>query len=309
MRHARINQVAGRFLAVVVLACIGSIAVPATGDTNPPSGAVCGGADQACQVTGGDYHVVLPQSPPGASGYPVVVHLHGWSSSGRQVLAAWGERLVEPVTERGYVLVLPNGLAGQSGRRDWAVRDGFQAGRRDEGAFLKRVLDDVAAIAPIDRSRLLLTGFSRGGSKVWDLACEAPGSFTAFAPLAGGFWNPLPESCAGAVRMLHVHGWRDATVPLEGRRLGDSGLVQGDIVAGLKILRDASDCRRRTANARGRDGDLWWRVWSSCAVGSDFRFVLFPGGHHSPKGWADLVLDWFEGRLTWPQPSREVQMR
>ena len=94
------------------------------------------------------------------------------------------------------------------------------------------MLDDAEKRFNIDRDRVLMTGYSIGGSNVSYLACREPEIAAAFAPVAGGFWRPHPEDCAGPVKLLHTHGWRDQTVPLEGRPLGETpnGRVeQGDI--------------------------------------------------------------------------------
>lgn len=51
------------------------------------------------------------------------------------------------------------------------------------------VLDLIAhllANRPIDRTRILLTGVSMGGSGTWDLATRAPGLFAAIMPVCGG---------------------------------------------------------------------------------------------------------------------------
>jgi len=255
------------------------------------SAAECGGTEAPCTIQSGDYHYISPTAPPSARGYPVVVMLHGWASSGKAALK--NAKAVSPITARGYLFVAPNAVHAASGKRDWSVRDG-QAPRRDELAFLNDVLDDLQKRTTIDRDRLLLTGFSRGGSMVWNLACETPESFTAYAPVAGGFWDPLPESCAGPVRLFHTHGWGDATVPLEGRKLGNSGLVQGNIFAGLHIWRETNLCASRPAEKRITNGDRWLRAWETCAPDAEVRLILHPGGHSIPAGWADDALDWFE---------------
>ena len=68
----------------------------------------------------------------------------------------------------------------------------------------------------LDRSRVFVTGFSMGAGLVWQLACRDPGGFAAYGPIAGGFWHGRPTSCAGPVRLLLTHGWRDDAVPIEG---------------------------------------------------------------------------------------------
>ena len=116
--------------------------------------------------------------------------------------------------------------------RDGALRDGMWL---PEYSDIARVLgqlalqlgqfagrDDVAeghdaAARGVDRSRVLLAGFSRGGSMVWDVACHAPVTARAYAPVAGAFWEPLPASCQGGADLFQTHGWADRVIPLEGR--------------------------------------------------------------------------------------------
>ena len=59
---------------------------------------------------------------------------------------------------------------------------------RDDVAFIRSVIDDAAERFHLDRDRVLLTGFSRGASMVWDVACIAPDTATAYASVSGGFW-------------------------------------------------------------------------------------------------------------------------
>ena len=290
------NLLRNRFLCLFAICFL----IPLTAVTGKDT---CGGVDAPCSITSGQYYFALPKSPPGPRGYPVMVHLHGWSSSARAVMD--NGRFVEKVLSRGYVLIAPFGEVQPSGRRDWSVADGQTRPRRDDGAFLSDVLDDAVKRLKINRSRVLLTGFSRGGSMVWDLACRTPGTFTAYAAVGGGFWNPLPQSCKGPVRIFHTHGWVDATVPLEGRRLGNSGLVQGDIFEGLSILKRTNGCPRRASERHNKD-NRWIRSWNSCAEGSELRLMLHPRGHITPKGWTEMALDWFEAIVS---PQRRVETR
>jgi polyhydroxybutyrate depolymerase len=130
---------------------------------------------------------------------------------------------------------------------------------------------------------------------VWDIACLAPGTAAAYAPVAGGFWDPLPEGCAGPAHILHTHGFTDRVVPLEGRPIGDGDFraQQGDIYAGLAIWRRTLGCGTR-ADAEEAAGDIWRKTWSGCRAGGSLTFVLHPGEHAIPRDWQDMALDWFE---------------
>ncbi len=253
------------------------------------------GPDQApCLIEDGEYHVALPDTPTATT--PMVMFLHGWGSSGAATLGNSG--LVEGLLERGYALVAPTGSrsVGSGNGYGWRFYPGWDG--RDEIEFLQRVRDDAAERFDLDPDRTILAGFSGGAFMVNYLACAEPEAFAAYAPVAGGFWRPHPAQCAGPVRLFHTHGWRDGTVPLEGRALGGGQYRQGDIFAGLEIWRAANLCPDEKPTAYAQTGQFWRRAWSRCAPDSALELALFPGGHAIPRDWPGMILDWFEDRPT-----------
>ena len=249
----------------------------------------CGDAETPCRIEGGHYHA---EAPDGDGPHPAVMFLHGWGGRGDGVLRNRG--LVTALAGRGYAVIAPQGMPRRAGDRGGAWNSRAQPARRDDVAFLASVAADAARRFGLDRSRILLAGFSGGGMMTWRVACDAPGTFAAYAPIAGLLWRPLPEGCAGPVRLHHTHGWKDAVVPLEGRTVG-GGLTQGDLFAGLSLLRDANGCAKDAPDAFDADGPYLIRRWIACADGSALEVALHPGGHVIPKGWSALVLDWLEG--------------
>ena len=101
--------------------------------------------------------------------------------------------------------------------------------------------------------------------------------------------------------MLHTHGWRDGTVPLEGRPLLAGQIYQGDVFAGLQILRELNGCTQLRADKFDTKGKFWRRKWTRCTSGTALEFALHTGGHGVPKGWADMALEWFEALPKTPQ--------
>jgi len=251
----------------------------------------CGTADGICTVPEGEYRLVMPEGADGP--VAAILHLHGWGASAAGALRDRDRRAA--IAARGMAFIVAQGIprAGRT-QRDWAVRDG-RPHPRDDIAFLSAVLDDAAARG-VDRDRVLLTGFSRGGSFVWDVACEAPGFARAYAAVSGAFWNPLPEGCAGPVDLLHVHGWADGVVPLEGRAF--TSATQGDVFAALFLLRASNGCDARHPDVTAAEAEpaLWWRRWTGCE-GGRIDLALHTGGHAPPRGWTALMLDWFGERL------------
>lgn len=260
-----------------------------------PLSAGCGADPAPCEMPEGQYHIALPEQTTNA---PLLVFLHGHGGAGSGTIS--NRALVEPFLARGWAVAAPEGLARRAGGpKSWNFYPGWAG--RDETGFLTGVARDAADRFGLSPDRIVLGGFSAGGFMVSYLACAQPEAFAAYLPVAGGFWRPHPDTCAGPVRLLHTHGWTDRTVPLEGRRLGPS-FVQGDILAGMEIWRDANRCDGHKPSGFRTTGPVMRRYWDDCAPGSALELALWPGGHRLPPGWSDMVMDWIEAL-----PPREGQ--
>jgi len=256
---------------------------------------ICGIEGDPCETPLGTYRIALPDRDDDSQLLPALIFFHGAGGSGRGTLQATG--ITQTFLDRGYAVIAPDGLGRGPGRgAGWSFHPDRQS-RRDEWAFADEVMDDAAAAFNLDRSAMLMGGFSIGGSLTWYLACQDPSLAYAYAPVAGAFWRPHPvvQDCAGPVRLFHTHGWRDTTVPLEGRPLRSGEILQGDVFAGLETLRALNGCDQLRADDFTSDDTYWVRWWTRCSDDSALRFALTPFGHTIPAGWGDRALDWFEG--------------
>ncbi|MEO1686700.1 MAG: CocE/NonD family hydrolase [Pseudomonadota bacterium] len=263
----------------------------------PRPAAACDTPQTPCEIEGdwgsGVYHLATPDGP---GPHPTVFFLHGYGGRAERTMANDGIRM--SLLNRGYAVVTPQGMPRREGDSGGSWNAFAWEERRDDVAFLAAVAEDAAARAPLDRARMLASGFSGGGMMVWRVACDAPRTFAAYAPIAGLLWRPLPDACAGQVKMLHIHGWTDPVVPLEGRSVAGGRITQGDVFRGLDLLRDANACVKDDPDEyaqAGPENAFWLRRWTDCAPGSALEFALFHGGHRIPQGWSALTLDWFEG--------------
>lgn len=255
----------------------------------------CGLGENSCRIALGEYNIELPTHSDSSTKIPAMIYFHGAGGSGQRSLK--NREMVETFLSRGYAVIAPSGLKRPNSRfgPGWSFHPDRKK-QRDELEFSKAVLQDASLKFNIDRDRILMTGFSIGGSLAWYLACQDPTVVKAFAPVAGAFWRPHPSAadCAGPVKLLHTHGWVDGTVPLEGRPLRSADILQGDVFHGLKIMREVNGCSGLKANKFDTSGKFWKRWWTKCNPDSALQFNLFQGGHSVPKGWAEEAINWFE---------------
>ncbi|MGR3780868.1 MAG: dienelactone hydrolase family protein [Albimonas sp.] len=288
----------GEYRLALPEAAGGALTPQRTAGPRPPQGAA-GTAPEGATDPGppeGAAGALRPEGAPPAEGarplLPVVVVLHGWG--GQAAVAIRSPVMAGEWLAAGHAVIAPQGAPRSDGDAGGAWNSRAAPEGRDDVAFLRAVLADAAARAPIDPSRALLGGFSGGGMMAWRVACDAPGAFRAYLPVAGLLWRPLPEACAGPAPMLHVHGWSDPVVPLEGRSVAGGRITQGDLFAGLDLMREANGCARDDPDAYALGERFWRRGWRDCA-GAPLAFALHAGGHEVPPGWAALALDWLQG--------------
>jgi polyhydroxybutyrate depolymerase len=248
----------------------------------------CGPETAACKIAGGTYHLALPPAAEGP--VPTILLLHGYGGEGLGMIR---NKMVALMQDRGYAVIAPDGQPRDNGEgRSWDFHPDRPA-TRDEVAFLIAVADDASARFGLDRSKMLLAGFSIGGSMTSYVACAQPNAFAAYAPVAGSFWRPHPKACAGPVKLHHTHGKADRTVPLEGREIMP-GFVQGNVFEAMEIWRDANGCPSESPDQTKPLGIYSVESWASCRPGTRLDFALHEGGHSIPKGWANMAMDWFE---------------
>ncbi len=247
-----------------------------------------------CTVEGGEYLVRVPKNWDGHRPLPAVVFLHGYSGSSEGVMQ--DEALGRLMSDAGVLLVAPQGLAAPGGERGWSLPV-FTDSQRDDVAFVGRVVDDVGRRYPLDRARLLGAGFSLGASMLWYVACRAPGTFAAYAPVAGAFWVPEPDTCAGPVSLRHVHGTADKTVPMTGRTIHTLAgpVTQGDVLKSAAVLRGTDGCRADPSTTTTQDG-LTCRTWarSDCSSGREFVLCLHSGEHEIDARWVADSVSWLD---------------
>jgi len=244
-----------------------------------PAAYACG-EDSDCHVGDRIYRISMPEgveAPVGA-----VVWSHGYRGSAAGVMRNGSLRKM--VHAQGLALIASEGVNGS-----WDLPKGprtFDSDGEAEFSYFEDVIADAQSRFDIDTTRLISSGFSAGGMMVWNLACARPDLFAGFVPFSGTFWLEPPETCAPDVTsIVHIHGDRDTTVPLDGRAIGQT--KQGEVSEALAMYTQhghfgpathhstsALDCAEQT----NEDGNI-------------LEFCLFEGGHSFRTEYLDYGIE------------------
>jgi polyhydroxybutyrate depolymerase len=232
---------------------------------------------------------------PGAHGgpLPVVLALHGGGGTGGGM--EWlTRRGFNRIADRdGAIIVYPDGIS-----RGW--NDGRGANRSgadalvDDLAFLRALPLELAALHPVDRQRLYVTGISNGGMMSYRLACDAAEVFAAAAPVAANMAVELAAAChpARAVPILIMSGVEDPIMPWKGGAIRVLWMRRGTVLSAeesaarwLALDRCGALEPGAVIEADPADGTLAAPRRARCAEGSEVRLYEIRGGGHTwPRG-------------------------
>ncbi|MEM9146343.1 MAG: prolyl oligopeptidase family serine peptidase [Pseudomonadota bacterium] len=257
----------------------------------PGGQAAACGADTDCLLTidgvERTYRIRMPEgstSPVGA-----VLYAHGYKGSAAGAMR--NKALAEMANDLGIAMV-----AAKSAGDDWKIpgvpaetQDGKTTDGAAEFAYFDALLDAMATRYGIDPARVMMTGFSAGGMMTWNLACHRGDRFAGFAPVAGTFWRPVPDTCPSpASSLVHIHGTEDRIVPLSGRPIAQTH--QGDVARALAMYTRHGAFGEAVSERRG---ELACEV-RTAPDGRFLDFCLFEGGHsfrisHLRMAWDRLM--------------------
>jgi predicted peptidase len=133
--------------------------------------------------------------------WPLMLFLHGSGERGTDldlVKRHGPPKLVDAGKKYPFILVSPQCPEDEN----WSV------------TILKSLLERLLERHDVDRSRIYLTGISRGGNGVWKTAIAYPDLFAAIAPICG--WGDSAKvSVLKEVPAWVFHGKKDPVIALE----------------------------------------------------------------------------------------------
>ena len=153
--------------------------------------------------------------PSGDAPYPLILALHPGGGRTAYYGTMFMQSIVEPAFRDWNPIIVAPDVPTQAWTSDVADR------------AVMALLEDVSARYDIDRTRVLVTGFSLGGHGTWFFATRHPDLFTGAIPMAGSPGNSTLDSL-GTMPVHIIHGRDDEVVPFGPAREAAGSLADRD---------------------------------------------------------------------------------
>jgi phospholipase/carboxylesterase len=188
----------------------------------------------------GGFSLYVPETWDGRTPMALVVALHGGSGHGRDFLWSW----VRDARSRGALVLSPT-----SRDRTWSLM-----GPDLDAEPLRAMVESVAERYAVDRSRVLLTGMSDGGTYALLCGLRDGSPFTHLAP-ACGVLHPMLLATgdlarAGGRPIYLIHGALDWMFPVATAHLAREALTAAGAALVYREIDDLSHTYPRDENPR-----------------------------------------------------------
>ena len=270
-------------------------------------------ADITVDVGRGPVVVHVPNSYDPAVPAPLIVLLHGYSSSGDALksyvdLSALSEQY-------GFLYTAPDGTFDSFGLRFWNATDAccdFFGSNVDDSGYLEDLVDEIKVQLTVAERRVHFFGHSNGGFMSYRMACDHSDWVASITSLAGAtFFDPNDCAPFDPVHVLQIHGTNDSVILYGGGNIG--GIPYPGAVDSAKTWRDYDGCTKKRddsspnldldASIAGDETEVT-RWVTDCDPGGSAELWTIVGGEHSPVPSADfapLVVDYF---IRHPKPGQ-----
>lgn len=260
----------------------------------------------------GEVLVKVPADYDDDSPAPLIVLLHGYTSSGAGQDTYFG--VSELADDYGFLLVAPDGTEEPMGNRSrfWNASEAccnFYSSEVDDVAYIKSIIDQMKSRYSVDTNRVYLFGHSNGGFMSYRMAHEHSEEIAAIASLAGASHFGDREAPAEPVHVLQIHGTADGTIDYAGGEIQDNrypsamaSVRQWAGYAGCEMDGKAREIRDLDASLPGHETGVMKFEVGCHPAGSAELWTISAGSHVPPLSdtYAEQVVEWL---LAHPKPA------
>ncbi|MEX2530531.1 MAG: PHB depolymerase family esterase [Gemmatimonadota bacterium] len=259
---------------------------------------------QSVNAGRGEVPVTVPASWDQDAPAPLIVLLHGYTSSGARHDAYFG--MSDIADEYGFLLLAPDGNREEGGdwNRFWNGSDAccdLERSGVDDVGYILALIDAVSEQWSVDPLRVYLVGHSNGGFMSYRIAYEHPERIAAIASLAGAAQGSQRPPPAAPVNILQIHGTADEVIRYGGGEIGENRYPGASATVAQWARWNGCNREARGREARDLDASLPGHETGAlvyvagCAPGGRVTLWTISSGSHSPrfiKSFAAQIVEW-----------------
>lgn len=237
------------------------------------------------------YRMLLPDAPLSAAGYPVIIYLHGYTSSSLAVERFMG--LTSAAKSKGFISIFPEGTIDAFGATFWNATPAccnFFESTVNDSDYLRTLIKEISIKYPIDKRRIYLAGHSNGGFMANRMACEHSDQIAGIVSVAGAIFSDVKDCKATQpVAVLQVHGVQDTVITYEGGNL--NGQLYPSANQTVRSWAKINGCKAGPVKSKQNLGiekssknlETAVLTFSKCKSGTSVQLWTMSGVGHTPK--------------------------
>ena len=256
------------------------------------------------------FTVVIPSTYKKSAPAPLVIVLHGYTSSGAST--AGYLQLDAVANKKGFIYVAPNGTLDEATARFWNATDSccnFYKSKVDDGAYLKGIIDTVSKNYAIDSKRIYVIGHSNGGFMTHVMGCRYSAQIAAIASFAGELYKDASKCVpASPLSVLQIQGTQDETINYQGGAIGSNKYPGAEeTISDWAKYNKCAPVKNALGIKRDIDSSIAGSetvtsAYKNCAKGVGVELWSVVGGAHVPTLTKDFSAQLFDWLYAHPKP-------